>query len=162
MHMVVAAIVGGLLVGAAISDAMTLRIPNAIPAMLVGLFAASALLTTMPLDAVLWHVVAGVAVLVLGMGLFYLNALGGGDAKLLAAISLWAGTSLLIQLVMMISLAGLAFAVLIYLLRAIGVAARLEKRGWRGFAAGRMCPYGIAIAGGWLLLVFVVPALMAG
>jgi prepilin peptidase CpaA len=159
MHTLVTAIVGSLMIGAAISDAVTLRIPNAIPLILVGLFVVNAVFIAMPIDAVLWHVVAGVAVLVVSMLLFYLNAIGGGDAKLLAAISLWAGTGLLMPLIMMISLAGLAVALGIYLLRAIGVADRLAKRGILGFAAGRMCPYGVAIAGGWLLLVFAVPAL---
>jgi prepilin peptidase CpaA len=159
MHMLVTAIVGGLMIGAAISDAVTLRIPNAFPLILVGLFVANAVFIAMPLDVVLWHVVAGVAVLVVSMLLFYLNAIGGGDAKLLAAISLWAGTGLLMPLIMMISLAGLAVALGIYLLRSIGIADRLAKRGILGFAAGRMCPYAVAIAGGWLLLVFGVPAL---
>jgi hypothetical protein len=50
-------------------------------------------------------------------------------------------------------------ALTIYLLRAIGVAAWLERRGMHGFAGGRMCPYGVAIAGGWVLLFVVLPAL---
>jgi prepilin peptidase CpaA len=159
MHMLVAAIVGGLMIGAAISDAVTLRIPNAFPLILVGLFFANAVFIAMPLDVVLWHLVAGVLVLAVTMALFGINVIGGGDAKLLTAISLWAGTSLLMPLIMMISLAGLVIALGIYLLRSIGVADRLAKRGILGFAAGRMCPYGVAIACGWLLLVFGVPAL---
>jgi prepilin peptidase CpaA len=158
MHMLLTAVIGGVVIGAAISDAMTFRIPNAFPLILVGLFLVSAI-TTIPTDALLWHVVAGVAVLVAGMGLFALNVIGGGDAKLLAATSLLAGPVLLMPLVMFISLAGLALALTIYLLRAIGVAAWLQRRGMRGFAGCRMCPYGVAIAGGWVLLFVVVPAL---
>ena len=158
MHMLLTAVIGGVVIGAAISDAMTFRIPNAFPLILVGLFLVSAI-TTMPTDALLWHVVAGVAVLVAGMGLLALNVIGGGDAKLLAAISLLAGPFLVMPLVMFISLAGLALALTIYLLRAIGVAAWLERHGVRGFAGGRMCPYAVAIAGGWVLLFVVVPAL---
>jgi prepilin peptidase CpaA len=158
MHMLLTAVIGGVVIGAAISDAMTFRIPNAFPLILVGLFLVSAI-ATIPTDALLWHVVAGIAVLVAGMGLFALNVIGGGDAKLLAAISLLAGPFLLMPLVMFISLAGLALALTIYLLRAIGVAAWLERRGMGGFAGGRMCPYGVAIAGGWVLLFVVVPAL---
>ena len=135
---------GSVVIGAAVSDAMTLRIPNAFPLVLVGLFGIQAFVIGMPLDAVLWHILVGFVVLLAGMGLFAWNVIGGGDAKLAAAVFLWFGISLFIPLLLLISLSGLVVAVMIYVLHTKGLLQR-----------GSMLPYGVAIAGGWLLLTFL-------
>jgi prepilin peptidase CpaA len=135
---------GSVVIGAAASDAMTLRIPNAFPLVLVGLFGIQAFVTGMPFGAVLWHLLVGVLVLLAGMGLFAWNVIGGGDAKLAAAVFLWVGTTLFIPLLIFICLSGLVVAVMTYM---------LHERGF--LQRGTMLPYGVAIAGGWLLVTFL-------
>lgn len=90
----------------------------------------------------------GLALLVLAVcaGLFALHMLGGGDAKLLAALALWVPPGAFADLLLVMALAG-------------GVLAAAMLAGWRqvtGKAAG--VPYGIAIAAGGL---WVLPTLSA-
>jgi len=141
--MVLTAVFGGVLIGAGISDAMTFRIPNTLPLILVGVFALNAITSSMPYADVLWHVAAGAIVLAAGTALFAWNKIGGGDVKLAAAVALWVGTSWLMALLFLISLVGLVLALAVIVLRLYG------------FAAKASLPYGVAIAGGWLLLFLV-------
>jgi prepilin peptidase CpaA len=139
---VLTALFGGVLIGAAASDVMTLRIPNLLSLALVALFAVHVVTSQMPLMDILWHLTAGTIVLGGGMALFAWGKFGGGDAKLIAAVALWVGASLLMPLLILVSLVGLVIAVVILALRS------------RGLAINKL-PYGVAIAGGWLLLFFI-------
>jgi prepilin peptidase CpaA len=139
---VLTALFGGVLIGAAASDVMTLRIPNLLSLALVALFAVHVVTSQMPLMDILWHLTAGIIVLGGGMALFAWGKFGGGDAKLIAAVALWVGASLLMPLLILVSLVGLVIAVVILALRS------------RGLAINKL-PYGVAIAGGWLLLFFI-------
>jgi prepilin peptidase CpaA len=139
---VLTALFGGVLIGAAASDVMTLRIPNLLSLALVALFAVHVVTSEMPLMDILWHLTAGIIVLGGGMALFAWGKFGGGDAKLIAAVALWVGASLLMPLLILVSLVGLVIAVVILALRS------------RGLAINKL-PYGVAIAGGWLLLFFI-------
>jgi prepilin peptidase CpaA len=139
---VLTALFGGVLIGAAASDMMTLRIPNVLSLALVALFAVHVVTSEMPLMDILWHLTAGIIVLGGGMALFAWGKFGGGDAKLIAAVALWVGASLLMPLLILVSLVGLVIAVVILALRS------------RGLAINKL-PYGVAIAGGWLLLFFI-------
>lgn len=136
------ALFGGVLIGAAASDVMTLRIPNLLSLALVALFAVHVVTSEMPLMDILWHLTAGAIVLGGGMALFAWGKFGGGDAKLIAAVALWVGASLLMPLLILVSLVGLVLAVVVLALRS------------RGLAIKKL-PYGVAIAGGWLLLFFI-------
>ena len=78
----------------------------------------------------------GAVVLGLGFGLFAAGVIGGGDAKLAAAVALWVGLSFeLIRFFLVMSLAGGVLAVII-------LAARAFARG----RPQRPLPYGVAIA----------------
>ena len=80
-------IVGGL------HDLITMKIPNWISLALIGAFFPAALLVGVgPMDIAI-HLGVGVVALMIGMGMFALNWIGGGDAKLLAASCLWMGLS---------------------------------------------------------------------
>ena len=74
------------------TDIRTRTIPNAIPATIAGLFVLRA--TVSDFDASTWttHITMGIAILTGGAVLHALSVWGAGDAKLLAAASLWAGT----------------------------------------------------------------------
>jgi prepilin peptidase CpaA len=143
----------GLLAVAVISDVATLRIPNWISVLLVAAFVAAALLAAEPVD---WfsHLAAGIIVLLVGMALFAWGKLGGGDVKLLAAVSLWHGLPLLPALVLAIGIAGGILALACLALRRMDVGPLLEARGWRAasLARGMGIPYAVAIAAGCGLL----------
>ena len=78
---------------AAISDGLSMTIPNTVAAVLLLTFAIVAPLTGMDWSALAWHFAAGTLVLAVTFGLFAFGGLGGGDAKLLAATAVWMGFS---------------------------------------------------------------------
>jgi prepilin peptidase CpaA len=79
---------------AAISDALSMTISNRVPVLLVAVFAVVAPLTGMDWATYGWHFAAGGLVLAVTFGLFALGGMGGGDAKLLAATSIWMGLNI--------------------------------------------------------------------
>lgn len=81
-----------LMIVAGFGDALTLRIPNWLTALIALLFIPMALLTGMPLHLFGLHLAVGVALFFAGFALFSFGVFGGGDAKLLAAAGLWFGT----------------------------------------------------------------------
>lgn len=76
---------------AAVSDLTTMTIPNRLTLGLAVLFVPVGLLAHLSLSQWGIHLGLGLAGLVLGMTLFALRFMGGGDAKLIAAASLWHG-----------------------------------------------------------------------
>lgn len=93
----------GLLLAAAVSDVRTMTIPNSLSIALALLYPAYAYAVGADwIDGL----IAGAIVFAVGFVFFALNWLGGGDVKLLAAISLWAGTPLLVPVLLVTVLAG--------------------------------------------------------
>ena len=88
-EMIALAAFAGLVIYAALSDAARLIIPNWISIALAVIFPVSALILGAPPLTVGLHVVFGFGVLAIGFVLFQFNIIGGGDAKLLAAVSIW-------------------------------------------------------------------------
>ncbi len=86
----VAILFPGLMVLSASMDFLTMTIPNLIPAALtIGYFVLAA--ECLPPHAVLYDVSCGLAILVITFAMFSVRWIGGGDAKLAAAIALWMG-----------------------------------------------------------------------
>ena len=141
-----------LAIGAAVSDFRSLRIPNAIPAGIAISFLAAAALSAMPLTTFAAHLAIGGAVLLAGIGLFAIRALGGGDGKLLAALSLWAGPELALPFLFHTVLIGGAFGLAVWSVERLPLPARAYSIGWIA-ASGRWrkIPYGVAIALGALV-----------
>ncbi len=130
-----------------------MTIPNRISlALLVG-FVIAAPLTGMSWEQFGWHLAAFLLVLSCTIAMFALGWMGGGDAKLIAAASLWVGfDNLLLFLAQTATLGGvLAVAILIYRFYPLAV---LPLPSWatRLHQSGSGIPYGIAIAGGALLV----------
>ncbi len=146
------AVTGGALAWAAVSDVRFYLIPNRIPAIIVVAFAATAVM--MPSSFVIGGAVTGAAALVVGGLLFAFGLMGGGDAKLMAAVALWAGPSLIARFALVTALAGLALATLLLspwrrLMPAPSEAALALARGG-GEVARQPMPFGVAIAIGGL------------
>lgn len=75
----------------AVSDLDGMIIPNRVPVALVMLFVVVAPMAGLPWTGFLAHLAVGMLVLTMAFGLFAAGILGGGDAKLIAATSLWLG-----------------------------------------------------------------------
>jgi prepilin peptidase CpaA len=95
----------------------------------------------------LWaSAVVGLGVLALGFMLFSRGLLGGGDVKLMAAISLWAGPDLALPFVFITGIAGGFISLAM-------IAPRLFVREG-ALLAGPPVPYGVAVAAGGLYVAF--------
>jgi prepilin peptidase CpaA len=139
---------------AAANDLFTMRIPNFISLSLVAGFLIVALLTQMPLATFGSNIAIGFAVLGVTFLLFALKLLGGGDAKLIAAGSVWIGADHMIEYLAFVAIFGglLSLAILGY--RKWIPAAALNLPGWaqRLHTPQGPIPYGIAIAAGGLAI----------
>jgi prepilin peptidase CpaA len=130
-------------------DLLTMTIPNRISVALAGAFAFAAYKAGLPLDVVAAHLGAAALVLALGIVMFALGWLGGGDAKLMSAAALWIGLGdMLIAYFAVVAVLGgvLALAILAY--RKLPIAA-LPGPDWalNLHRSGTGIPYGLAIAG---------------
>ncbi len=137
---------------AALSDLFTLTIPNRLSIILVAVFFPVALLAGLPLEQIGMHLAAGLGILLVGFILFSTGTLGGGDAKLLAAASLWVGIAPLMDFFVYVALIGGALAVGILLYRRVPETAVVGPE-WahRLHRKKTGIPYGIAIAGAALI-----------
>lgn len=147
----------GLLALAAVSDLREYRIPNTLTLAIAALYPAQVLTPGIGAD-VMGSAILAVAVLAAGTGLFALGLVGGGDVKLLAAVSLWVGPAAFPLFLIVMALAGGAIALVQLSNWRLGLALFLEGMGQTGFTrvlTGRDVPYGVAIAIG---AVFAVAA----
>ncbi len=149
-------LVGAAMIGAAAYDVTTLTIPNWISLILVGLFPVLALSAGLSWSEIGIHAGIGFGALVLGMVLFATRVVGGGDAKLFAALSLYMGTSIG-TFVFAVAVAGGGLACAVLAMRSIALTGVTARFAWIQHLtrAGAGIPYGVAIAGGGL---FVFPA----
>jgi len=139
---------------AAASDLLTMTIPNRISLALVGGFFVLAPLTGMDVHDMLTHAGAGALVLVVAFGMFAMGWVGGGDAKVAAAASLWFGFEHLLPYLVFASLFGGALTVLLLQLRQWPLPYPLSSQAWLSRLHDKQTgiPYGIALALGALMI----------
>lgn len=155
------ALVAGLVLVAASRDLRSLTIPNWVPATIMGVFLAWAPVAALEGRATVMGLASmvGVAVCVFGIGAiaFARGMLGGGDVKLLASVSLFAGPALLGELLLVTALAGGVLGVVQLAAAATGRVILQGETG--GDSAGRRLgapvAYGPAISIGALWIVFL-------
>lgn len=142
-----------LVIVAGLHDLTTMKIPNWISGLLILGFFPTALLLGLPLSAVGASVGLAVAALLVGAGMFALKWLGGGDAKLLAAVTLWLGLSGVLPFLLFTAMAGGGLCLLLLLARARLQVYAVNGPVWitRLLAPKGDVPYGVAIAMGALL-----------
>jgi prepilin peptidase CpaA len=145
-----------LMLVAAFYDLLTMRIPNLLVGIVAAAFLILAFVAGMSLTDIGMHVLAGIAVLVVTFTMFALGWIGGGDAKLAAAIAVWFGFDLLLPFLLYAALAGGVLTVLILLARRAVLPASLFQIGWieKLHNPKTGIPYGIALAAAAL---FVYP-----
>ena len=144
-----------LLVVAAAWDVASFTIPNTLQLGLVLAFIAFALLAPLPLSVVGMHVLAGLTALALGFTLFALGYVGGGDAKLLAAVALWLGFGDLPAYVLVACVFGGALSLGILVMRKWPLPAALARQNWllRLHDPKAGVPYGVALAAGLFVIL---------
>lgn len=150
-------VVPALLVAAAFFDLTTYRIPNLLPAAMVLLFGVFTLALAFGDHAMSWndtglHLFAGLTGLLLGMGMFAVGWVGGGDAKLFAAILLWLGWDALYDYVVLACLLGGALTLGLIVLRRVPLLAKLPWLARLADPASGV-PYGVALALAALLVL---------
>jgi prepilin peptidase CpaA len=144
-----------LLVTAAISDLASFTIPNFLNLALFAAFAVFAGVVGLSLGAAGWHVLAGLLGLVVGFTLFALGWIGGGDAKLFAAVALWLGFTDMMVYALVASICGGALTLAILMLRQWPLPALLARQSWvlRLHDEHSGIPYGVALAAGAFLIL---------
>jgi Flp pilus assembly protein protease CpaA len=123
---------------AALTDLRERRIPNWLTVGTAALYPVYVLSSPAPV-AWLGALGAAAAVFILGLVLFARQLIGGGDVKLIAAVTLWAGVDQLALFALVTSLAGGALAL-----------GSLWYRRWHGLIGAHMAALGwnLAPAGG--------------
>ena len=134
-------------------DLTTMKIPNWISIALILAFFPVALLVGLPwMDGAI-SVGLGVVALVIGIALFAFGVLGGGDAKILAASTVWVGLAGLLPFLLITAIAGGALSLFLLIARKwvplmpVVLPPWLEKL----MHPKGDIPYGIAIAVGAVL-----------
>ena len=94
------------------------------------------------------HVMAGIIGLGVGMGMFALGWVGGGDAKLFAGATLWLGWDALYEYAVLATLLGGVLTVALLMLRKIPLPQILADQPWLARLADRKSgvPYGVALS----------------
>jgi prepilin peptidase CpaA len=135
---------------AAFSDLTTMTIPNRLTIGLAVLFVPVALLAHLSLTSWGIHLGLGLAGLVLGMTLFAFRFMGGGDAKLIAAASLWLGFQGFIALLIYTAIFGGVLTLGIMAMRQFFSLYGPKLPHWLGqhLEPKGDIPYGIAICAG--------------
>jgi prepilin peptidase CpaA len=121
---------------AAFKDLRERRIPNALTAGLALLYPIYVLVSPTPVP---WLGALGLAaaVFLVGLALFARELIGGGDVKLIAAVSLWAGPEHFVPFMMLTTLTGGALSLF-----------TLWCRRWGGAIEAHLAALGLANSGG--------------
>lgn len=163
LSLVLLSVMPVLVIIAGLHDLITMKIPNWISGLLILGFFPAALALGLPLSVVGLSVGLAVAALFVGAGMFALRWLGGGDAKLMAAVMLWLGMSGALPFLLQTAMMGGGLCLVLILARVhlqvyamnapVWVSRLMEPKG--------DVPYGVAIAVGALLAYPASPLVKA-
>jgi prepilin peptidase CpaA len=136
-------------------DLTSFTIPNFLSLTLLALFAVFAIVVGLSLPAIGWHLLAGFTGLFIGFTLFALGYIGGGDAKLFAAVLLWLGFADLLSYALLASVFGGFLTLGLLLMRQWPLPAMATRQAWilRLHDARSGIPYGVALAAGAFILL---------
>jgi prepilin peptidase CpaA len=147
-QMLVLFVLPALLVAAAGWDLASYTIPNFLQAGLIGAFTVFALASGLTPAAIGLHLLAGFIGLIIGFTFFALGYVGGGDAKLFAAVLLWLGFGDVMDYALLASVLGGALTLGLLGLRTLPLPAVLTAQAWLMRLHDRRSgvPYGVALA----------------
>jgi prepilin peptidase CpaA len=125
-----------------------MRISNKLVLLLTVAFFIVAIAINLPLQQFAMHVLCALIVLAVAFGLFALRLIGGGDAKLAAATTLWLGFGMTLPYLAYAALFGGVLTILILVVRGIPLNPALARMGWLARLHNKRAgiPYGIALA----------------
>jgi prepilin peptidase CpaA len=149
------AVLPALLAVAAGWDLASFTIPNFLSLALVATFAAFALILHFSPGIVGLHLLAGFIGLAIGFTLFALSYIGGGDAKLYAAIGLWLGPHDLLSYTLVAAILGGVLTLTLLALRQWPLPAGLARQSWilKLHDQHSGVPYGVALAAGAVIIL---------
>jgi prepilin peptidase CpaA len=133
---------------AAVNDLITMTIPNRVSAILLGSFIIVAPFTGMDWQTFGMSLLAGLVILAACFAFFAMNAMGGGDAKILAASAVWFGFNISLTLFMVyVAFIGGLLTIAIIVIRSrsqeiMAVGLPIPN----SLLVAKKIPYGIAIA----------------
>ncbi|HEV8491681.1 MAG TPA: prepilin peptidase [Candidatus Angelobacter sp.] len=136
-------------------DLASFTIPNFLTLALLAIFAVFAVAAGLSPGVIGWHLLAGGLGLFIGFTLFALGYIGGGDAKLFAAVALWLGFNDMLPYTLVASLFGGLLTGGLLLLRQWPLPAVLIRQSWivKLHDANSGIPYGVALAAGVFFLL---------
>ena len=141
---------------AAYSDWRKFIIPNYVSLIIIAFYPLAVLTSPADMDWLLALLTAAIT-FVVGFLLFAMGVFGGGDVKLLTALSLWSGPALILSFLVSVVLSG---GILVLVVLALEASRQSEKAG--GFRRGAKAairaktpvPYGVAIAAGSIVIFY--------
>ena len=163
LQLILLAILPALVIVAGLKDLTSMKIPNWISGLLILGFFPAALLVGLAPMAIALHLAIGVAALLIGMALFALRLLGGGDVKLMAAACLWLGLAGSGVFVLATAVVGGVFSLALLVSRAWLQPYVGAGPGWlvQLMEPKGHIPYGVAIAIGALVAWPASPLMVA-
>ncbi|RED50849.1 A24 family peptidase [Aestuariispira insulae] len=141
---------------AAYTDFTQYRIPNRVSLAVLFLFIPYVIAHPDPADLYLNLLVAA-GVFAVGFLFFVKGWMAGGDVKLMTVVALWAGPQLVLPFLLVTSLAGGFFAILMYGHTRFGLSLAVGRLGLNRLQAillNTKIPYGIAICFGTFFVVW--------
>jgi len=131
-----------------VSDAVRMTIPDSVSMALLAFFIVLALWIGLPVAQIGMHLLCGLVVFLVCLGLFAAGVMGGGDAKVLTASAVWFGFgSALMSYLLMISLLGGVLSLIFVVVRSrsdLLLASRIPLPA-HFYDSKAGVPYGIAI-----------------
>ncbi len=143
---ILAGIFSALLVYAACHDVFDRTIPNWVSILITILFLPAAYIAQLSPEQFGWHALVSLIALIVGIILFYLRIWGGGDAKLVAATSLWMGVSAAPTFLAAFAIAGGIIALPLIIVRRMKFEPQNDRLA--KMLDVKKVPYGVAIAVG--------------
>jgi len=137
---------------AAITDFTHYKIPNWLTGAIALAFPVVALLIGIAPLAILTHFGVGIFALGIGMMFFAMGWMGGGDAKLIAAVALWAGPQAIWIFALAAAVAGGGLTLGLLFFRKLPLPVFMASSNWIAKLHDRDSdvPYGAALAAGAL------------
>jgi prepilin peptidase CpaA len=150
------------LAAAALTDLFTMTIPNRIPAILLASFLVIAPFSGMDWPTIGMSAAAAFAVFAVCFALFAINVMGGGDAKLLTAASIWFGyhASLIYFLGAVSVIGGIVTLVIVILRTQADTVMAMGLPLPHSLTVAKKIPYGVAIGIGGFLTYDQAPILL--
>lgn len=139
---------------AASSDLLTVKISNKLNLALAVAYFGMAAATGQSMNIIMVNVACGVVMLLLTFAMFSAGWMGGGDAKLAAATTLWMGFPLVLEYALAASFLGGALTLALLFARRHVLPDFMMRQKWIAHLHDKSTgiPYGIALAAGGLLL----------